>query len=187
MDCSIPNFPALYYLLEFAQTHVHWVSDATQPSDPWSPSSPVLNIPQHQIFLPLSWLFTSGGIRLSKEYSGLIYFRIDWFNLLAVQGTLKSLLHHHSSNASIIWRSAFFTVQLSHPYITTGKTIALTRQGVAKSRTGLSDWTELNFYYSSFPMRSQLLIFEESFEHNELLPFLLFSRFCLSLWHSRLM
>ena len=126
VDCSTSGFPLLHHLLELAQTHVHWVSDATQPSDPWSPSSPVLNIPQHQIFLPLSWLFTSGGIRLSKEYSGLIYFRIDWFNLLAVQGTLKSLLHHHSSNTSILWHSAFLMVWLSHSYMTTGKIIALT-------------------------------------------------------------
>ena len=63
----------------------------------------------------------------SNEYSGLISFRMDWFDLFAVQGTLKSLLQHHSSKASILWHSAFFTVQLSHPYMTTGKTIALTR------------------------------------------------------------
>ena len=63
----------------------------------------------------------------SNEYSGLISFRMDWLDLLAVQGTLKSLLQHHSSKASILWRSAFFTLQLSHPYMTTGKTIALTR------------------------------------------------------------
>ena len=84
----------------------------------------------------MSRLFTSGSSRYwsfsfsispSSEYSGLIPFRIDWFDLLAVQGTLKSLLQHHSSKASILWHSAFFTVQLSHPYTTTGKTIALTR------------------------------------------------------------
>src|SRR5574340_88367 len=66
--------------------------------------------------------------QMANEYSGLISFRIDWLDPLAVQGTLKSLLQHHSSKASILWRSAFFTVQLSHPYMTTGKTIALTRQ-----------------------------------------------------------
>ena len=76
---------------------------------------------------PKYWSF-SFSITLSSEYSGLIFFRIDWFNLLAVQGTLKSLLQHHSSKASILQHSAFFTVQLSHPYMTTGKTIALTRQ-----------------------------------------------------------
>ena len=84
----------------------------------------------------MSQLFTSGGqsivsfsfnITPSNEHPGLISFRMDWLDLLAVQGTLKSLLQHHSSKASILRRSAFFTVQLSHPYMTTGKTIALTR------------------------------------------------------------
>ena len=75
---------------------------------------------------PKYWSF-SFSISPSNEYSGRISFRIDWFDLLAVQGTLKSLLQHHSSKASILWHSAFFTVQLSHPYVTTGKTIALTR------------------------------------------------------------
>ena len=86
---------------------------------------------------PVSQLFASGGqkywsfsfnISPSNEYPGLISFRMDWLDLLAVQGTLKSLLQHHSSKASILQRSAFFTVQLSHPYITTGKTIALSRR-----------------------------------------------------------
>ena len=76
---------------------------------------------------PKYWSF-SFSIRSSNEYSGLISFRMDWLDLLAVQGTLKSLLQHHSSKASILWHSAFFTVQLSHPYMATGKTIALTRQ-----------------------------------------------------------
>ena len=76
---------------------------------------------------PKYWSFNF-NISPSNEYSGLISFRMDWLDLLAVQGTLKSLLQHHSSNASILWRSAFFIVQLSHPYMTTGKTIALTRQ-----------------------------------------------------------
>ena len=76
---------------------------------------------------PKYWSFNF-NISPSKEYSGLISFRIDWFDLLAIQGNLKSLLQHHSSKASILWGSAFFTVQLSHPYMTTGKTIALTRQ-----------------------------------------------------------
>ena len=76
---------------------------------------------------PKYWNFNF-NISPSNEYSGLIYFGMDWLDLLAVQGTLKSLLQHHSSNASILWHSAFFTVQLSHPYMTTGKTVALTRQ-----------------------------------------------------------
>ena len=74
---------------------------------------------------PKDWSF-SLSISSSNKYSGMIFFRIDWLDLLAVQGTLKSLLQHHSSKASILWRSAFFMVQLSHPYMTTGKTIALT-------------------------------------------------------------
>ena len=81
----------------------------------------------HSIRWPKIWSF-SFSINSSNEYSGLISFRMDWLNLLAVQGTLKSLLQHHSSKASILWRSAFFIVQLSHPYMTTGKTIALTKQ-----------------------------------------------------------
>ena len=76
---------------------------------------------------PKDWSF-SFSISPSNEYSGLFSFRMDWFGLLTVQGTLKSLLYHHSSKASILWHSAFFIVQLSHPYITAGKTIALTRQ-----------------------------------------------------------
>ena len=78
------------------------------------------------------WSF-SFSISLSNEYSGLIFFRIDWFDVLAAQGTLESLLQHHSSNALILWHSAFFMVQLSHPYMTTGKTIALTRQTFASN------------------------------------------------------
>ena len=135
MDCSTPGFPVLHYLLEFAQTHVHWVNDAIQPSYPLlSPSPPAFNLSQHQglskksvlcIRWPKYWSF-SFNISPSNKYSGLISFRIDWFDLCAVQGTLKSFLQHHSSKASILWLSAFFMVQLSHPYMTTGKTIDLT-------------------------------------------------------------
>ena len=104
-----------------------------QPSHPQSSPSPAFNLSQHQglfkwvlnIRWPKDWSF-SFNINPSNEYSGLISFRIDWLDLLAVQGTLKSLLQHHSSKASIFQCSAFFTVQLSHPYVTTGKTIALT-------------------------------------------------------------
>ena len=101
-----------------------------------SPSPPAFNLSQHQglsnesvfhIRWPKYWSF-SFSISPSKEYSGLISFRIGWLGLLAVQGTLKSLLQHHSSKASILWCSAFFIVQHSHPYMTTGKTIALTRR-----------------------------------------------------------
>jgi len=115
----------------------HCVSDTIQPSHPLSSLyPPAFNLSQHQgLFEWVSsshqvakvWSF-SFSISPSNEYSGLISFRMDWLDLLAVQGTLKSLLQHHSSKASILLCSAFFRVQLSHPYMTTGKTIALTRQ-----------------------------------------------------------
>ena len=123
-------------LPELTKTHVHRVSDAIQASHPLSsPSPPAFNLFQHQFFSselvlhirwPKYWSF-SFRISPSNEYSGLISFRIDWFDFLAVQGILKSLLQHHSSKASIFQCSAFFMVQLSHPYMTTGKTIALIR------------------------------------------------------------
>ena len=115
---------------EFTQTHVHWVSDAIQPSNPLlSPSPPAFNLPQNLGLFkwPKYWSFNI-NISPSNEHPGLISFRMDWLDLLAVQGTLKSLLQHHSSKASILQHSAFFIVQLSHPYMTTGKTIALTRR-----------------------------------------------------------
>ena len=137
MNRSTPGLPVHHQLLPFTQTHVHRVCDAIQPSHPLSsPSPPAPNPSQHQS-LPMSQLFTSGGqstffpkksIILSTEHPGLISFRMDWLDLLAVQGTLKSPLQHHSSKASILRRSAFFTVQLSRPYITNGKTIGLTRR-----------------------------------------------------------
>ena len=136
MDCSTPGFPVHHQLPELTQTHVHSVRDAVQPSRPLSSPSPAFNLSQHQVFFkesvlhirwPKYWSF-SFNISPSNEYSGLISFRTDWFDLLAVQGSLKSLLQHHSSKASILQCSAFFIVQLSHPYMTTGKTIALTRQ-----------------------------------------------------------
>ena len=89
---------------------------------------PTIRIFSYKSVLRIRWLKDwSFSISLSNEYSGLISFRINWFDLLAVQGILKSLLQHHSSKASILWPSAFFMVQLLHPYTTTGKTIALTR------------------------------------------------------------
>ena len=125
VNCRIPGFPVLYYLLEFAQTYVHWVSDAIQPSHPLSSPSALPSIfPSIRVFSsesvlcirwPEYWSF-SFSISPSNEYSELISF-IDWFDLLPVQRTLESLMQHHSSKASIPWGSAFFTVQLSHPYI----------------------------------------------------------------------
>ena len=130
-DCSTPGFPVLHYPLEFAQTHVHWLGDAIQPSHPLLLASIFLSIRVFfsesvlRIRWPEYWSF-SFSISPSNEYSGLSSFRIDWFDLLAIQGTLKSLLLHHSLKAPILRYSAFFMVQLSHLYMTTGKTIALT-------------------------------------------------------------
>ena len=137
MNLSTPGLLVPHHLPEFTQTHVHWVGDAIQPSHPLSsPSPPAPNPSQHQGLL--QWVNSSHEVAkvlefqlyiiLSKVIPGLISFRMDWLDLLAVQGTLKSLLQHHSSKASILRHSAFFTVQLSHPYMTTGKTIALTRR-----------------------------------------------------------
>ena len=135
MDCSTPGFPLLHYLSEFAQIHVHCVYDAIQPSHSLLPTSPpAFNLSRIRSF-PKGRLFTSGGqsiaisvspLSLSNEYSGLISFRIGWFDFLAVQCSLKSLLQHHSSKASILQHSAFFMFQLLHLYMTTGKIIALT-------------------------------------------------------------
>ena len=137
MDCSTPGFPVQLQLLEFTQTHVHWVGYAIQA---FRLCPPLLILPSifpsigvfsnesvFHIRWPEYWSF-SFSISPSNEYSGLISCRIDWFDLLAVQGTRKSLFQHHSSKASILQHSAFFIVQLSHPYMTIGKTIALTRR-----------------------------------------------------------
>ena len=130
MDCSMLSFPVLYYLPEFAQTHVHWVGYATQPTQLRLSPSPSLSIfPCIRIFSkalhirwPNNWSF-SISTSPSNKYSGLISFRIDWFGLLFVQGTLKSLLQQHNSKASTLQGSTFFMVQLSHLYMTTGKTV----------------------------------------------------------------
>ena len=133
MDCSTPCFAVLHHLPELTQTHVQWLGDAIQPSHPLlSPSPPALSLSQHRGLF--QWVSSSHqvakgfsfSISPSSDYSGLIAFRMDWLDLLVVQGTLKSFLQHHSSKASILQWSAFFIVQLLHPYITTGKTIALT-------------------------------------------------------------
>ena len=136
MTLSSSGLPVHHQLLEITQTQVYQVSDAIQPSHPLSsPSPPDPNPSQHQVFSnestlhmrwPKYWSF-SFSIIPSKEIPGLISFRMDWLDFPAVQGTLKSLLQRHSSKASIVLRSAFFILQLSHPYMTTGKTIALTR------------------------------------------------------------
>ena len=142
MNRSTPGLPVHHQLPEFTQTHVHRVSDAIQPSHPLlSPSPPAPIPPSIRVFSnestlhirwPKYWSF-SFSISPSKEHPGLISLRMDWLDLLAVQGTLKSLLQHHSSKASILLHSTFFLVQLSHPYMTTGKTIALTRWTFVRS------------------------------------------------------
>ena len=136
MDCSTPGLPVHHQLPEVTQTHVHWVRDAIQLSHPvLAPSPPIFNLPSIRVFpnesvlhirWPKYWSF-SFNICPANEYSGLIFFKIDWLDLLALQGTLKSLFQHHSSKASILQRSAFLIVQLSHPYVTIGETIAMTR------------------------------------------------------------
>ena len=133
MDCSKPGFAVHHPLVALTQTHVYWAGDDIQPSHPVIPfSSRLQSFPvfSNKLVLhirwPKYWNF-SFSISPSSEYSGLISFRMDWLECLAVQGTLKSLLQHHNSKASILRCSAFFIVQLSHPHMTTGKTIALTK------------------------------------------------------------
>ena len=156
MDCRTPGFPVHHQQSELAQTHVHWVGDAIQPSHPlWSPSPPACNLSQPQDLF--QWVSSSSQVNKywsfnfsmnpSNAYSGLTSFRMDWLDLLELKGTLKSLFQHHSSKAPILWHSAFFTVQLSHPYMTTGKAVALTR------------WTFVGkVMYMLFNMLSRLVI-----------------------------
>ena len=131
MNCSTPGLPVHHQLPEFTQTHFHRVSDLILccPLLLLPPIPPSIRVFSNESTLhmrwPKYWSF-SFSIIPSKEIPRLISFRMDWLDLLAVQGTFKSLLQHHSSKASILRHSAFFTVQLSHPYMTTGKTIALT-------------------------------------------------------------
>ena len=131
----MPGFPVLYHFPELAQTHVHWISDAIQPSHPLSFPSPSI-FPSIRVFTNKSALHSSWvkfwnfsfSINPFNVYSELISFRIDCLDHLAVQGTLKNLLQDYISKPSILWHSAFFMVQLSHPHMTTGKAIAFTRQ-----------------------------------------------------------
>ena len=134
MDCSTPGLSVHHQLLEFTQTHVHWIGDAIQPPHPvLSPSPPDFNLSQHQGLY--KWVSSSHHVAKVLEFQlqhqsfqwifKLISFRMDWLDLLAVQGTLKSLLQHHNSKASILRCSAFFTVQLSHPYTSYWKDCSL--------------------------------------------------------------
>ena len=167
MNRSTPDLPVHHQLLEFTQIHVHRVCDAIQPSHPLSsPSPPAPNPPSIKVFSnestlrmrwPKFWSF-SISIIPSKEIPGLISFRMGWLDLLAVQGTLKSLLQHHSSKASILQCSAFFTVQLSHPYMTTGKTIALNRRTLVGKVMSLL-FNMLSRLIIAFLPRSKLFFF----------------------------
>ena len=132
MNCSTPGLPVHKQRPESTKTHVHWVSDSTVSPLP-SPSPPALKLSQtrglfkwvsssHQVAKVLEFQLQHQSY---NEHPGLISFRMDWLDLLAAQGTLKSLLQHYSSEASNLWCSAFFIVQFSHPYMTTGKTTAL--------------------------------------------------------------
>ena len=164
MDCSMTGFPVLHYLLEFALPHVHGVSDAIQPSHPVSPlllwfSNQSIRVFSSDLALNVWWpkyFSFSFSISPSNEYSGLISCRIDWLDLLAVQGTLKSLLQLHSSKGSILQSSASFMVWLSHPYMTTGKTIALNIQTFVGKVISLPFSTLSRFLIAFLPRRKHL-------------------------------
>ena len=173
MACSMPDFPIHHQLLELAQTHVHRIGDAIQPSHPLtSPSPPAFYLSQPQGLL--QWVSFSYQVAKVLEFqlqhqsfqwiSGLVSFRMDWLDLLEVQGALKRLLQHHSSRASILRCSAFFIVHLSHPYMTTGKTIALTRRTfVGKVMSLLFDM--LSRFVIAFLPRSKCLNFMAWIHH----------------------
>ena len=166
MDCSTPGLPVHHQRPEFTQTHVHRVGDASshlilcRPLLLLPPVPPSIRVFSSESTLrmrcPKYWSF-SFSISPSSEHPGLISFRMDWLDLLAVQRTLKSLLQHHSSKASILWPSTFFIVQLSHPYMTTGKTIVLIRRiFVGKGMSLLLNMLS-RFVIAFFPRSKHLL------------------------------
>ena len=168
MNCSTPGLPVHHQHPESTQTHVHWVSDAIQPSHPlWSPSPPALNLSQHQSF-QMSQLFASGGqrkywsfsfsISLSKDYSGLISFRIHWLISLLSKGLSTVSSSTTIQKEGSILCSAFFMVQLSHLYITTGKTMALTVQTFVGKMMSLLFNTLSRFFIAFFPRSKHFLI-----------------------------
>ena len=167
MNRSTPGLPVHHQLPEFTQTHVHRVSDAIQPSHPLSsPSPPAPNPLQHQGFF--KWVSSLHQVAKVLEFQlqhqsfqwhpGPISFRMDWLDLLAVQGTLKSLLQHHSLKASIHRCSAFFVVQLSHSYTTTGKTMTLTIRTFVYKVMSLLFNTLSRFFIAFLPRSKHLLI-----------------------------
>ena len=160
MDCNISGLPVRHQFPELAETHAHWVSDAIQPFHPLSSCSPpALNLSQHQGLFNESVLcntwpkYWSFSISPSNEYSGLISLRIGWLEPHIVQGTLKSLLQHHSSKASILLCSVFFIAQLSHPYMTTG-IIAFTRWTFVRKLTSLL----FNMLCRIFPLKGDNIL-----------------------------
>ena len=167
MECSTSDFPVFHHLPEFAQTHVHRVGNTIQPTHPLLPPFflpsifPNIMVFSNELVLcirwPKNWSF-SFSISPYNEYSGLISFRIDWCDLLSVQGTFKSLFQHHNSKASILWCSAHFLVQLSHLYMTTGKTTALTRQTFVGKSTSLLFNMLPRFVITFLPRYKHLLI-----------------------------
>ena len=165
MDCRTPGFPIHHQLPELAQTHVHWVSDAikTISSSVVLFSSCLQSFPASVSF-PMSWLFASGGQSIELQHQSFPWiFRtdflwIDWFDLLAVQGNLKSLIQHHTLKASILRHLAFFIVQLSHPYMTTGKTIALIIWTFVGKVMSLLFNTLFRFVVAFLPRSKHLLI-----------------------------
>ena len=162
MDYSTPGFPVHNQLPELAQTYVHRVGDTILPSHFFVvPFSSCIRDFYNESVLHIRWpKYWSFSFRISpsNEYSGLIFFRIDWLDLLAVQGTLKSFLQHHSSKASILWCSAFFLVQLSHPYMTPGKTTTLTRWTFVSKVMSLLFNMQSRFVMAFLPRTKHLLI-----------------------------
>ena len=169
MDCGTTGFLLLYYLPEFSQNHVHWVNDATRPSHSLSPPSlPASIFSSIRVFSnelalcirrPEDWSFSfSISISPSNDYLWLIFFRIDWYDLLAIQGNLKRILQHHTSKASILWCSASFMVQLSHPYMTPGKIITLIIQTFVSKLMSLLFNTLSRFVIAFIPRSKCLLI-----------------------------
>ena len=169
MDCSTPGLPVHHQLPKLAQTHGHWVGDAIQPSHPLSsPSPPAFSLSQNQGLL--EWVSSSHQVAkvlglhsasasvLSMNIQGWFFFKMDWLDLLAVQGTLESLLQQHSWKASVLWRSVFFLVQLSHRYMTTGKTITLTIRTIVGKVMSVLFNTLSRFVTAFLPRSKRLLI-----------------------------
>ena len=167
MNCSTPGLPVHHHLPESTQTHVHGVGDTIQPSILCHPLlllpliPPSIRVFSNESTLHMRWAkywSFSFSISPSNEHPGLISFRMNWLALPAVQGSLKSLLQHHSSKAPILWHSAFFTVQLSHPSMTNGKTIALTRRTFVGKVMSLLFNTLSRLVITFLPRSKRLLI-----------------------------